>query len=1161
MNRKIKISYAKHPFDEYPVEISSSAKTLGGLVAACDKEIRAALVIVGDNTFRFPECKDEIADFDECRIIQIPKGNKKIWKGIWKGIIAIAAAATAPIWAPFASLVQIGLYAYGAFKVLQGSIALAYYKPIGKQGEFKNAYSLTGGSNAQAQGNPMPFILGKFRIYPCIVGNYYSTLTNNTGEGKQLGTAVMCLGQANLKITNIRIGNNILSYNPSGSYGSVQIDGAYTASCELTNGETSLMYNSKIYEQNIGAECEQQTIQYGKIYKARIDFLIAQNAELQKEIEKLDFLIAAAELNHRPYQAEKYKKQKSALQAQIAANNAEIADLQQKQEKEGIVGNYKNTQTTAANANSFTVVFGFQGLGRYNDENKKRAMSRQVCIIYRAAESGSAWTKALYEKYERAQPDKALVFYKTVNLSAEEKASNPSGKWEVAVFATDSASTEAGQSNKLYWQSLRTNVDDAVIRPRELPHLSLLTLRIQADANTQGNLQQISAECQSICPIWNGQDWSESAPTSNPAALFRFVCSQYFENGFDENSLDNDAIAALYDWCDVNGYECNAAIDSEEPLIDILNKILQCAQAKVILRGGKLSIWHDIAQANPVALLTPKNSSNFEATKVLNNRVNAVRIKWNDPAADYKETTSEVYLQGESASADDDIQDVELFGLTNHDQVFKLGRYLLATVRLRPETYKLKVGIEHYNLPFGARVLLASDVLAVSDACGRTIGNGSDELGSYCVIDEILAPQTSIESPNGNPYYMRVQNVQSGAISLRPIYRNALATNRIRFADNGALPPIGSIYAIGELETLDCIIIGKEIADDDTCQLTLAAYDENIYNAISAPIPPYNPKISQGQSTAGGLNILTDPAASGQFDFVNQKNFGGIFFDFGVYSVLGSGFKNQGTLGDFAQQPTIGTMQTRFNSDRGFDINWLQLTSAQSLGFYSDTLLYNAHTLSFALANVSGEGDICRYEDADNNNRFYIRKLANGKMRVEFDDVYHDFDYDWAGEHLLTFSRNPETGFMTFWVDKQQIFDRNYLDVREIFKSEDDENILRGENARDILTSESRFVAASGGIARDKKIEFMLSGISGEIATIRIWNLPFYQNATNQLYDNDSISFGISTLADWRGEFETEPEITKLGDTFKYLGATNAKFIQNETYWLTEGGWVLYKII
>lgn len=1088
MNRKIKISYAKHPFDEYPVEISSSAKTLGGLVAACDKEIRAALVIAGDNTFRFPECKDEIADFDECRIIQIPKGNKKIWKGIWKGIVAIAAAATAPIWAPFASLVQIGLYAYGAFKVLQGSIALAYYKPIGKQGEFKNAYSLTGGSNAQAQGNPMPFILGKFRIYPSIVGNYYSILTNNTGEGKQLGTAVMCLGQANLKITNIRIGNNILSYNPSGSYGSVKIDGAYTASCELTNGETSLMYNSKIYEQNIGAECEKQTRHFDS-------------------------------------------------------------------------SGYINTQTTAANADSFTVVFGFQGLGRYNDENKKRAMSRQVCIMYRAAESGNEWTEALYEKYERALPDKALVFYKTINLSAAEKASNPSGKWEVAVFATDSASTEAAKSNKLYWQSLRTNVADAVIRPRELPHLSLLTLRIQADANTQGSLQQISAECQSICPIWNGQDWSESAPTSNPAALFRFVCSQYFENGFDENSLDNDAIAALYEWCDENGYECNAAIDSEEPLIDILNKILQCAQAKVILRGGKLSIWHDIAQANPVALLTPKNSSNFEATKVLNNRVNAVRIKWNDPAADYKETTSEVYLQGESASADDDIQDVELFGLTNHDQVFKLGRYLLATVRLRPETYKLKVGIEHYNLPFGARVLLASDVLAVSDACGRTIGNGSDELGAYCVIDEILAPQTSIESPNENPYYMRVQNVQSGAISLRPIYRNAEATNRIRFADNGALPPIGSIYAIGELETLDCIIIGKEIADDDTCQLTLAAYDENIYNAISAPIPPYNPKISQGQSTAGGLNILTDPAASGQFDFVNQKNFGGIFFDFGVYSVLGNRFKNQGTLGDFAQQPTIGTMQTRFNSERGIDINWLQLTSAQSLGFYSDTLLYNAHTLSFALANVSGEGDICRYEDADNNNRFYIRKLANGKMRVEFDDVYHDFDYDWAGEHLLTFSRNPETGFMTFWVDKQQILDRNYMDVREIFKSEDDENILRGENARDILTSESRFVAASGGIARDKKIEFMLSGISGEIATIRIWNLPFYQNATNQLYDNDSISFGISTLADWRGEFETEPEITKLGDTFKYLGATNAKFIQNETYWLTEGGWVLYKII
>lgn len=1160
--KSIKISYGRHPFDEFPTELTAKAETLGDLVHACDKNIKHALVLVGDDCFKYPQCADVPADCQECRVLAVPAGNKKIWRNIWQGALAIAAAATAPIWAPFATVVATALYAYGAFKVLQGSIQLAYYKPLGQQGAYQGGYSITGGSNSQAQGNPMPFILGKFRVYPSVVGNYYTTLTNNTGHGKQFATAAFCLGQSNLKIQNIRIGSNILSYNESGNYGSVTIDGAFDAACELTNGTTSTMYNVKMYEQNIGAECEQQTIQYGEKYKARIDFLNAQNAALEKQIKDLDFLIAAAVMNHHNALADKYRKQKADLQAQIAANNAEIADLEKKQDEDGIVGNYKNTQTTAANADAFTVIFGFQGLGRYNDENKKKEASRNVYIIYRPAESGKAWTVALHRVFSEAQPDKALTYYQTVNLSGEEKSENPSGKWEVAVIPIDSVSSEGNKVNKLYWQSLQTRVSDAVIRVRELPELSLMTLRIQADANTQGNLQQISAECQSICPIWNGVDWNTSEPTSNPAALFRFVCSKFFENGFDENSLDNDAITELYDWCLTNDYECNAAIDSQEPLIDILNKILQCAQAKVVIKGGKLSIWHDTVQDNPVALLTPKNSSGFEATKALNNKVNAVRISWHDPDADYKETTSEVYLHGESASADDNIQDVEMFGLTNHDQVFRLGRYLIACVRLRPETYKLKVGIEHYNLPFGARVLVASDVLAVSDACGRTIGTGTDTLGKYCVIDEIIAAQTSVENPNTNPYYMRVQNVNTGALELREIYRPAEATNRIRFKDESAeIPPIGSIYAVGELETLDCIIIGKEIADDDTCQLTLAAYDENIYNAVNAEIPPYNPKITQGESTAGGITFITDPAVSGENDFVNQKNFGGVFFDFGIYSVLGDEFKNQGTLGSFAQQKVIGTLQPRWNVDREITINWLHLTSAQSLAFYTDNLLYNNHTLSFALANVSGVGLICRYDDTENNNRLYFEKLANGKMHFDFDDVVHEFDYDWDGEHLITFTRDPILGVMTLWVDQHQIFSQNYLDVRDVLESEDESAVLEGEDGDDILTSEKRYVEPVGGVRRDVKIEFMLDGIVGDIATIRIWNLGFYQDAVNKLYENDSIAFGISTLADYRGEFEVEPEIVKLGDTFKYLGETTSQFIQNETYWLTEGGWVLYKII
>lgn len=1170
---KRKITFCQHPFDEYPQTVESSATTYKGLVSALRVPIKFAMICDGDKTFKYPECALEKAINSEIRIIAIPGGNKKAWRNIIQGVVAVALSVALP---GIGTLIATGLQVYGGYKILQGSIQMLYPVPkTPKDTEsFKNAYSITGGSNPSAIGNPQPFVLGKYRVNPCIVGNYFTTLSNNTGEGSLYGTACFCLGQRDLVIKNIRIGENLLARNESGDYGAVTIDGSYAANIELTNGAHSSMYNIKHYEQQIGAESIQQSLNAIDVSDPEIQAMISQ---YQAEIERLNAEIAQLDTNIAYWQAiasfnpdlftprEKIREltaQKKAAQAEKAQYQALIANLQA-QKNYIYTGEYKNTFTTPRKTERFTVIFGFQGLGQYDSNNNKTPLGRNVCILYRPADIGGNWSVALNQTFSAAKPDKALVFYHQVTPTPDEMAANLSGKWEVVLFSQQAASTATGAANKLYFQSLQSQINDSVVRQAELEQLSFLTMRIQADANTQGNMNKISAECQSICPIWNGKDWNTKAPTSNPAALFRYVCQQYFnEGGFDETYLDNDAITRLYEWCDSFGYECNAVISSEEPLLDILNKILSSAQAQVILRGGKLSIWHDTEQPNPVALLTPKNSSGFEGTKVLNNRVAAYRVRWNDPNADYKETVSEVFLHGESRGTDDDIQDIELFGLTNQTQVYKLARYALACGRLRPETYTIKVGIEHYNLPFGARVFIASDVLGVSDAAGRTIGVGTDNIGAYFVIDEIIAAQTSPENPNTNPYYIRIQNVNTGEIGLYELSRPAQATNKMRFADaSQPMPPIGSIYAIGELETLDCIITGKEIADDDTCRLTLAAYDENIYKAISAEIPEYNPKISSGTSTAGGITLLESPGNSGMFDQVNQRNQGGVFYDFGIYAVYNNGFKNQGTLGEYSTLPMVGTLSTRNNPDRGLLINWLTLTASQSLQFLTDNILYYNHTISFALANVTGVGKIMEYYDQENNNRLNIEKLANGKLRLFYNDVYFDFDYDWAGEHLLTYERDVDNGNLAFWIDQKQMISINYLDIREILESEDESEVLGAESGTDILTSESRYVVQGAGTGfRDKYLQFMLDGVAGDIATIRLWNIIFNQALINQLYDYDYITFGVATLADYRGEFDIEPEKVRIGDAFVYTGETTQKFLHGEQYWLTEGGWILYKI-
>jgi hypothetical protein len=95
-------------------------------------------------------------------------------------------------------------------------------------------------------------------------------------------------------------------------------------------------------------------------------------------------------------------------------------------------------------------------------------------------------------------------------------------------------------------------------------------------------------------------------------------------------------------------------------------------------------------------------------------------------------------LHGETINAQsgDIVEKLSMWGVTGYEQIIKLGRYLLASARNRPERYSVTVSIEHFGLPVGERVLLQHDALLVGMAGGFI--KAVDVKSKTIQIDEVL---------------------------------------------------------------------------------------------------------------------------------------------------------------------------------------------------------------------------------------------------------------------------------------------------------------------------------------------------------------------------------------------------------------------------------------
>lgn len=852
-------------------------------------------------------------------------------------------------------LLGVALISAGVSMLSAGFIKMPDASSVPNIPEYIDGYSLFSGSNPSAIGKTPPVVIGKHKILPPVVG---------TG------------------ITRIEPG--AVSYMVIGS--TMSDGGGFTAK-QYVKFMYCLGYitdDTLVTDIKLGGSLfcsNKEGIRNGQLV---IDGNFVGTAELRQDGQLPNM----------------YKK--SIKETQI---NSEIKVMSEDYAKTFFV---TQPNTVGININLYA-----SGFYKQNDDGSIGWANVSFAVYYRATGE---------QNWNRLGGDiifgnRNQLWRKEFSYDIPEQAisNNPSGIWEVLVCKTGG---ESGSKyvNRIILSSIQSVTTELPLSGKIAGKLTYLCCEFQASENNVQAVKNLTCVVQNAIPIWNGTNWDTSAFTNNPAAWYRWVLKS---PALSKNAPDNRItdLETLYDWCETEGRSVNAVISSPLQIRDLLNNILSTSQASFTLKNGLYSYSHDKTRVNPVALITPKNSSEFSITKNFVETVDALDVTFNDEASDWEETTETILPYGATEYAH--ASQIKLWGTTNYEQAVWIARYLMACNIQRPETYKLKIGIEHYSIPRGERIIIQQDVLSVGVCSGRIISVDDSTDPAVLTIDETVEPQG--EDSFGVKVFM-----QDGTIRTINVIANTEPSNTLKIAQadaDGILA--GDLYAYGPsgMEVLDCVVQDKMLDENGGCELTLIPYDESIFEATDKPVPAYNPRI-YGAGMAWVPISEEQPAA---IDTIQTPHQGNVYYDFAAYTheATGNKFVNRGTLRELSavEKPlNVFDYNDEIDVNRGLNVCWAtpNVNLVSPVSFFVDNAFWKSTSITFMSKGFTMSQTkkiFMSYNDVESQNEFSVYS-ENGTMYIESQGVVIDASViDWVNPHHIIITRNWDTFMINVYED------------------------------------------------------------------------------------------------------------------------------------------------
>lgn len=502
----------------------------------------------------------------------------------------------------------------------------------------------------------------------------------------------------------------------------------------------------------------------------------------------------------------------------------------------------------------------------------------------------------------------------------------PKGTYKIRIRRITEDATKSSIQDEARWATARAITNVAAFNT-PIP-ICVSELRIKASDQLQNYVDDFNALCYSNIPVchkkadgtmgWDTitesnvnkeyKDFSNYddltiAETSNPADHIRYLLTSRhcLNSPHTSAKIDEDSLAKFWSWCKKENFRFDYTNDTEESLWSRLVTVASAGRGAITLdRDGLFAVVIDNADKTPVQMFTPRNSWGFSMNRSFYKMPHALRTSYQQEILPkvgesdfihYEEREGFIYMDGYNKKNATDIQEWNFAGKTDWGDLYKMGRYYLAAMRLRPYSVTINTDWEWLMCHRGDVVTVAHDVLLntfgtarivallYKDSLGNIVESTSNyKSGDYPVgimIDDtvVYSEDTrygiAIRTSSGsiNTYEL---NAEIGRESNMLMFRNAIASK-------SAVPYVGALCSVATLgnETQNFLVVSINISGDDaSAEIELAPwFAKEILESAHSNIPAWEPPVLIPQITPARVDslrrksrkyVLTKAFSSGQ---------------------------------------------------------------------------------------------------------------------------------------------------------------------------------------------------------------------------------------------------------------------------------------------------------
>lgn len=480
------------------------------------------------------------------------------------------------------------------------------------------------------------------------------------------------------------------------------------------------------------------------------------------------------------------------------------------------------------------------GFYSYDNDGVKQPISISLTIEYRpTGDEASSWTRVYSGTITPDCNAEAWRWACTIDLPWA------SSTWDIRVTRTSEESDGSDHVDYAYWDVLTCFTQDSSGNRwpvKDSVDYALVAMKAKATNQLNGYVDSLSAMATLEAPMFDGSGWV-SGQTRNPASAVLYLLSDPKVNArpVRSESIDWEAFRLFYEWCEKEGFTCDAQFSEAITVEELCSAICQSSLAELVVSPSNVSVRLERGSSEPVQLFTPRNAADIQMTRSFEPVPSILKCRFNCEEVDYTEVERTVRRNEDgSISFDTEVADdeeaveVTLTGVTRPDHAARVLAIRLRQMHSCRRTYSWRTDIEGLVCLPGDVVLLSTDSFLYGLGEGRV----------RRVEGTLVTFDSDFTFEEGKRYGLAHRLVDGTVENVELTTFEPSTTSTIDISSASSFL-VGDLVSFGywQEETHRVQISSISIENDKTCTINASDYDPAVYED-SDTIPAYDAGIS-----------------------------------------------------------------------------------------------------------------------------------------------------------------------------------------------------------------------------------------------------------------------------------------------------------------------------